>query len=49
MKAAYRNVTLRTFHRELLRLDQLKFIDVNRDEAAKDWIIELNFAAIGHY
>jgi Fic family protein len=49
IKTAYRSVTPRTFHRELLRLGQLKFIDVNRNEAVKDWIIEVNFAAIGHY
>ena len=49
IKTAYRRVTPRTFHRELLRLDQLSFIDVNRDEAIKDWIIEINFSAIGHY
>lgn len=49
VKGAYRNVTLRTFYRELNRLGDLGFINIRRDESAKDWILELNFEAIGKY
>ena len=46
--AAYRNVTTRTFQRELIRLARkgfIKFTDRERDEP----IIELDFGAIGRY
>jgi Fic family protein len=46
---AYKNVTDRTFNRELERLGALGFISVKRDDAAKDWILELDFEAIGKY
>ena len=46
--AAYRNVTSRTFQRELIRLARkgfIKFTDRERDEP----VIELDFGAIGRY
>lgn len=49
VKGAYRHVTTRTFYRELNRLGELGFISIRRDESAKDWILELNFEAIGKY
>src|SRR5713226_266862 len=49
VKGAYRSVTPRTFYREISRLGQLGFISFNRVEAAKDWIVELDFGAIGKY
>jgi Fic family protein len=49
VEAAYRTVTRRTFQRELTRLGETGFISFNRDEAAKDWIVELDFGAIGKY
>ena len=49
VKASYKNVTPRTFFRELNRLGELGFINMRRDEAARDWILELDFEAIGKY
>jgi Fic family protein len=49
IQRAYRNVTPRTFFREINRLADMGFIRVTRDEGAKDWILELNFEAIGKY
>jgi Fic family protein len=49
VKGAYKDVTPRTFYRELNRLGHLGFITIKRDESAKDWILELNFEAIGKY
>lgn len=49
VKGAYKDVTTRTFYRELNRLGKMRFINIRRDEAAKDWILELNFEAIGKY
>ena len=49
VKGAYKHVTTRTFYRELNRLGELGFITIKRDEPAKDWILELNFEAIGKY
>jgi Fic family protein len=49
VRGAYAKVTSRTFHRELDRLGALGFIHIARDEAAKDWTLELNFGAIGQY
>ncbi|MGH7841206.1 MAG: Fic family protein [Candidatus Binataceae bacterium] len=49
VKGAYTNVTSRTFYRELNRLGELGFINIRRDESGKDWILELNFEAIGKY
>ena len=49
VKSAYKEVTDRTFTRELDRLGALGFISVRRDEAAKGWVLELDFEAIGKY
>jgi len=49
IRGAYRRVTPRTFFRELSRLSHLGFILLRRDETIKDWIVELNFEAIGKY
>lgn len=49
IQSAYRNVTPRTFYRELFRLGGMGFIKFNREEALKDWIVELDFGAIGKY
>ena len=49
IQGAYRNVTPRTFFRELARVGDLGFIKFTRDEEIKDWIIELDFGAIAKY
>jgi Fic family protein len=49
IRSAYRDVTQRTFYRELLRLGELGFIRFNRDESVSDWVVELDFGAIGKY
>jgi Fic family protein len=49
IRMAYQRVTLRTFYRELIRLGELGFIRFTKDDALKDWIIEINFEAIGKY
>ncbi len=49
VKEAYKRVTSRTFYRELNRLGAMGFITIRKDESAKDWILELNFEAIGKY
>jgi len=49
VESAYRTVTRRTFQRELTRLGETGFISFTRDEAAKDWNVELDFGAIGKY
>lgn len=49
VQAAYANFTSRTFIRELTRLSELGFVTLARDEAVKDTVLELNFAAIGRY
>ncbi len=49
VQSAYQNVTRRTFQRELIRLGELGFIRFTRDEAAQDWIVELDFGAIAKY
>jgi len=49
VQGAYRRVTGRTFIRELTRLGQTGFISFHHDEALKDWIIELDFSAIGRF
>lgn len=46
---AYQNVTLRTFHRELIRLRDLGFIQFNLDASVQDWIVELDFGAVAKY
>jgi Fic family protein len=51
VKGAYKSVTSRTFHRELNRLGSLGFVTISRDESpsVKDWVLELDFSAIGKY
>ena len=49
VQSAYRNVTRRTFHRELMRLGELGFIEFTRDESVQDWVVELAFGAISKY
>ena len=49
VQSAYRNVTRRTFHRELMRLGELGFIEFTRDESVQDWIVKLDFGAISKY
>ena len=49
VRLAYRNVTRRTFHRELMRLGELGFIKFTRDESVRDWVVELDFGAISKY
>ncbi|MYB72110.1 MAG: Fic family protein [Gemmatimonadetes bacterium] len=49
VQSAYRNVTRRTFHRELMRLGELGFIEFTRDESVQDWVLELDFGAISKY
>jgi Fic family protein len=46
VRGAYRNVTTRTFHRELIRLASLGFITFTHDETVQDWIVELDFGAV---
>lgn len=49
LQSAYRNVTRRTFHRELIRLRSLGFIKFTLDDAVQDWVVELDFGAISKY
>lgn len=49
VRSAYRNVTRRTFHRELVRLAELGFIEFVRDESIHDWVVVLDFGAIEKY
>ncbi len=49
VQSAYRNVTRRTFHRELIRLGELGFIEFTRDESVQDWVVKLDFGAISKY
>ena len=49
VQSAYRNVTRRTFHRELMRLGELGFIDFTIDDSVQDWVVELDFGAISKY
>ena len=49
IQASYRDVTPRTFYRELIRLGELGFIKFTRAGDSKDWIVELDFGAIGKY
>ena len=49
LQSAYRNVTRRTFQRELIRLRDLGFIKFTLDDAVQDWVVELDFEAISKY
>ncbi|MYC86973.1 MAG: Fic family protein [Gemmatimonadales bacterium] len=45
----YRDVTSRTFFRELTRLAELGFIIFERDADSGEFVVDLDFAAIGKY
>ena len=47
VKGVYRNVTARTFHRELTRLAEMGFIKFSIQE--REPTIEIDFGAIGRY
>ncbi len=49
IKVLYGDVTNRTFIRELIRLRKMGFIGFTQDATLKDWIVELDFGAIGRY
>lgn len=50
IKSAYKNVTVRTFYRELLRLRDLGFVSFSGDgQTPVSLIVELDFGAIGKY
>ncbi len=49
IKGAYRNVTPRTFYRELLRLADAGFIKFSKEDPAAEPIVELDFGAIARY
>jgi Fic family protein len=49
VKGAYRDVTLRTFYRELMRLHNAGFIKFTLDSDGKELIVELDFSAIARY
>ena len=49
VQGAYDDVTSRTFVRELVRLSNMGFITFKRNEAAKDWLVEIDFRAVGKY
>ena len=49
IRGAYRHVTPRTLSRELIRLAEVGFIKFTKDDTAKNWIVELDFDAIGRY
>ena len=49
VKGAYRDVTDRTFYRELVRLADAGFIKFTRDATSPQSIVELDFGAIAKY
>jgi Fic family protein len=49
IKGAYAGFTQRTLLRELMRVSNMGFIRLARDEEAKETFLELNFDAIGRY
>ena len=49
VQASYKDVTPRTFYRELSRLAGLGFIKFAKEEESKEWIVELDFEAIAKY
>ena len=49
IRGAYRGVTSRTFVRELSRLHEFGFIKFTKDEEAGDWVVEIDFNAIGKF
>ena len=49
IREAYRNVTTRTFSRELERLSEMHFIKFGKHGGIDDLVVELDFRAIGKY
>ena len=49
VQSVYRNVTWRSFQRELIRLGELGFIRFVKDEMLQDWVVELDLEAISKY
>ena len=49
IRGAYRDVTPRTFVRELFRLGEVGFIKFTQDQEAADWIVDLDFDAVGKF
>ena len=48
LREAYKNVSTRTFTRELIRLRECDFIKFSK-AASDDWVVEMDFNAIGKY
>ena len=46
---AYKDVTTRTFVRELFRLRDLGFIHLGTQGPVREWTVEIDFSAIGRY
>jgi hypothetical protein len=49
IKSIYREVTPRTFHRELARLAEIGLIKFQRENSSRSQVIELDFDAISKY
>ena len=49
VRTVYRAVTSRTFRRELMRLAELGFIVFERDADSGEFVVDLDFAAIGRH
>lgn len=49
IKSIYRDVTPRTFHRELTRLAEIGMIKFQREDSSNSQIVELDFEAISKY
>ncbi|WP_419162650.1 Fic family protein [Candidatus Palauibacter sp.] len=49
VRTVYRTVTPRTFVRELTRLAELGFIVFERDPESREFVVDLDFGAIGRY
>ncbi|WP_428277237.1 Fic family protein [Candidatus Palauibacter sp.] len=49
VRTVYRDVTSRTFRRELTRLAELGFIVFERDADSGEFVVDLDFAAIGRH
>ncbi len=49
VRTAYKDVTSRTFTREVSRLEEMGFIRLERGRGRAEWIVELDFGAIAKY
>lgn len=49
IRAAYKDVTPRTFYRELIRLGGLGFIGFRKESGTDEFLVDLDFSAIGKY